>query len=801
MSNIRVDLYLRPIRFAFLVRPDDIKSTLEIFKINSCLWGGKFNPIIPYFKRLPIWWEKNSYKFENAKQVINGYFDFFEPDFLVEAEKGLADEYGFDPQRVIQLDDIFQCEGERGRAKYGLSVHDLYMGLYKREFQFQRRCQPNIVQVKAKDKAFENFVACNFGSFFNKMNLKYLEEDYKEVFNPVEIELDANVLYRLYESDYCSALTLGHAEIKVNYYEHSAPTLFILDAHQPRDLIDFWNLRAVYRNVVAIPIEWIKELSPFCKNFILDNYRPIPGNPNRVMINPISMFSRSISEQDIKEIYQNYLQVDKVGANLLRTWYPPIWHKSPESMVRTTRPTLKAASNVLDVVVDSSKPSISFSTLFPEFANQFGNRIGWANVVRLNDYSFKDQVATVFPCDYKNSFFLKLGLRIESLLATTEGLVIFPEYRGTTEHWELINGTAAFNTWFENNNITATPSDAGRATQQIVQTLGGFLGVNSLAYKGVVQLLDEMSRKPTKSVHFQDFQNKINVAVTDDMRARMILETLVKQKVVELGLHIKCSKCSSSHWYSLKALDYSLICKFCLQQFNFPIIKPKDAKWAYRVIGAFAQPEYARGGYAASLAIRFFAHIIGKMHSSEITWSTAQELTLLSSDKIEADFILWSQRKQMFGLDYPTETVFGETKSFATDAFKRDEIDKMKSLAKLFPGSILVFATMKDPEELSKKELERIRKLAEWGREYDRERKQSRAPVILLTGIELFIPFHLAMTWEEKGGKHKELIKPAWVSTRLDNLRVLADLTQQLYLGMPSYGKWLEVKWQKKLKK
>jgi len=30
---------------------------------------------------------------------------------------------------------------------------------------------------------------------------------------------------------------------------------------------------------------------------------------------------------------------------------------------------------------------------------------------------------------------------------------------------------------------------------------------------------------------------------------------------------------------------------------------------------------------------------------------------------------------------------------------------------------------------------------------------------------------------------------------------VLADLTQQLYLGMPAYGAWLDEKWKKKAAK
>ncbi len=92
---------------------------------------------------------------------------------------------------------------------------------------------------------------------------------------------------------------------------------------------------------------------------------------------------------------------------------------------------------------------------------------------------------------------------------------------------------------------------------------------------------------------------------------------------------------------------------------------------------------------------------------------------------------------------------------------------------------------MKQAEELSNDEISRIAALAEWGREYISERRQSRAPVIILTGTELFAPYSIHEAWEKAGGKRAEIARSAWVRT--DNLRVLADLTQQLYLNMPSY--------------
>ena len=379
--------------------------------------------------------------------------------------------------------------------------------------------------------------------------------------------------------------------------------------------------------------------------------------------------------------------------------------------------------------------------------------------------------------------------------------MFFPRYYRVHQHWALPDGTAAINDWFRASKISARLSDAGRATQQIIQTLGGFWGVRSIASLGVIQLLNEMTRKPiSRSVHYAEFKNKVHNAIKDDDLWRgKEYETLVERNAVELGLELKCSKCGSWGWYSVKQLDYTLTCDLCLKQFNFPIIDPgssEHSKWAYRVIGPFALPNYAGGGYAASLAIRFFSEVVGSFDRSDVTWSSGQELILSADKKVEADFILWYQRKQVLEPDHPTEVVFGEAKSFGKDVFKDDDVDRMKDLAEAFPGTVLVFATLKEAAQLSKNEILRIRKLAEWGRDYDRENRRTRAPVILVTGTELFTPDYLQESWKSKGGKRAALIEPGYVD--ISHLPTLADLTQQVYLDMPSYHEWSEAKWKKR---
>ena len=63
----------------------------------------------------------------------------------------------------------------------------------------------------------------------------------------------------------------------------------------------------------------------------------------------------------------------------------------------------------------------------------------------------------------------------------------------------------------------------------------------------------------------------------------------------------------------LTSLDYTITCMRCLKQFSFPQAGAefKKLRWLYRVIGPFATPNFARGGYAVALTLRAFAHGLG----------------------------------------------------------------------------------------------------------------------------------------------------------------------------------------------
>jgi len=138
MNSINTNVRLRPVRFGFLVKPNDQANILKIIQINTVLWGGMYNPIIPYFKRVPLWWDRH-FKSYSAKQIIEGYLDYFEPDFIVAAEAGLASSLGYNEERVISLSQILADDGDEARNKsYGLTANHLYPVVALKTYHFAK---------------------------------------------------------------------------------------------------------------------------------------------------------------------------------------------------------------------------------------------------------------------------------------------------------------------------------------------------------------------------------------------------------------------------------------------------------------------------------------------------------------------------------------------------------------------------------------------------------------------------------------------------------------------------------------
>lgn len=586
MHSLSATVRLRPIRFAFLVRPDDKRRVMEVFRVNTCLWGGKFNVIVPYFRKVPRWWERH-FRFESASQIIDGYLDRYEPDFLVETEKGLAAGLGFDSNRVVQLGEVLRREDDRDRNGYGLSIFDLYKDLYKKEFQFQKRHAQPILQPNSANPNFDAFNACVFGAFPKQKPFKYFSRAFHDAFDPKLTTITSAELTRLYSAGYRSAIDLTHANIDIDHHDHSDVTLFVLNAHQSRDLIDFWNLRNQVRDVLAVPVQWVADMSDYCRELIARVHRPIPGNPHGVKFHTSVLFSRSIASRDIEDLFKDYFMTGEAGAVMRQDLYPSIWRKQSRHMVRSSRPTLTAGEKRFDLQYSDSERDLRFDSLHPAFAERFANDNRWANVVTFADYGFTNRLAMALPTEYRKPTFSPYQVGGDGVVPTSEGLVTFERFKEGQHYFRLPDGSSAVAAWLKARGIESRLSDAGKITQQVVHSLGGFAGASAIANVGVVKLLNEISRRSlSKSMEQHEFVNRVDAAVKGDIWLDNASERLISRGAVEIGLELKCTKCSTWSWYAVDGLRHQLRCSLCLQDFAFPTVDlgSSNLRWAYRLV-------------------------------------------------------------------------------------------------------------------------------------------------------------------------------------------------------------------------
>lgn len=157
----------------------------------------------------------------------------------------------------------------------------------------------------------------------------------------------------------------------------------------------------------------------------------------------------------------------------------------------------------------------------------------------------------------------------------------------------------------------------------------------------------------------------------------------------------------------------------------------------------------------------------------------------------EADYVAYHARERHERHAHP-RLVLGEAKSFGSrELIKADDLAKLKAIGEKLPGSMIVISVMRDHFTAAEKQL--LATFVKWARRPDDLGRPSHL-VVLLTGNELFADFSLERTWKKLGGAHAKYANYEHTH-KLDGL---ADATQAVYLGLPTFSSERRAVWEKK---
>ncbi|UJW85111.1 hypothetical protein [Devosia sp. SL43] len=776
---------LRPIRLALLVEPSDLVSIRRFMRLSTCIWGGRHNPIVT------IGGEDGglSRNGSTAKDLI----DHFEPDVLVEAKAGMAESLGwssersgFGTPRVLPLNQFYRVENERWiEFPASLGIEGAMHTLYEREFRFQRRHPQSFLAFEPSEDAGAFFEAV-VGTFPADKELGRFYETYCEVFSAEKVPADVDAYKRYLSDHYLGPHWVASNDLELHGGDGWHPQMFVFDPNNPADLVGFWNFRLMNRAVLPINSHWISDVAESLRQDIVANHRPLPGNSSGIMISTDVNLAGSLGPKVEGEFVRAMEGLDPQAYRLV--------NHDPNGLGgrgRFGRDRIIAAAESASFNEEITEGRyVKIPTPAPDTKKVPYPTGHWANVLRLES-RWQDSYATAYPYNLWSPGYPRL-LSGDPVTVTSEGVVSL--HSGTIGYTLLEPqfGRDAVVGWLKTHNIEAIPSDAGRVAAEVIAAAGGLRGSGMYADAETLRLLNKMAlseregdgprkQKPDKAMPFAAIEQHFKAREARSFGYWNRLDHFLKQSVFRAGLGVQCPNCAHNNWYDPKSLDDRLTCARCLKTFSFPQSPDglRRLNWLYRVVGPFAVPNFAQGGYSVALALRR----LWNDGEQAFTWCTGLNLKPLNR---EIDFIAFLEPRGLgaFEPSKPPFLVLGEAKSFGREAVTQADIDGLMLVAATLPPAVLVMATLKEIEDYTEEELRILTEFAKWGRR-ERINGVPRNPVMVLTGTELLTDHDLRSVWKRKGGKAAELAGPAYRMFR--NPVELAELTQQLYLGLPDF--------------
>lgn len=788
MDPVSLDMRLRPLRIGFLVDPNDPDAVRRVVRLAACLWGGTACPLIPVMDDIPEPWRLHAGTHagvRTAADVTHAFLRFFEPDVFVETRTGqmaatIGDtgEFSISDDRVWDLSDLLAADAnENFVTPIGVGMDDVYNHLFETTYQFKRRRKDCILRFRGGDQEGIAFFEAAYGMFPKG----YAFSDYRRAYGllkPDKVRPDVEQWGRI---EYGGALCPFHFTRHAISFEPAftprpmGKPAFILDPLSSLDVVDFWNSRAIDPDLRPFNVHWLMQCREFVRGALELNRRSTERD--HVLHPPTVRVAGSVDMELVRAAVYPSSSATHSGPLELNVPTEPFWTRLLPGMEELEIPTLTGKRSQVQVMAGGeSDPLAATPVLSPDFASGWVRGPAWVNVLRPGFLDTRQRVAKVMPFSSLNERLFPGPARDHGFLSR-EGHVALVSSQSEDASVALPTMQAAILGWLGAHGIRATPSDAGRTADQVISAVGGVAGVPEVLSRATVDLLNGMAQGRERTAPL----GRIRKTLSDGA-----LDRLVRAGAVQIGLSAPCGHCQTENWYSLDDAGYTVSCERCLKEFAFPQAIPRKsdkkdrtdgrdrANWKYRVIGPFATPGYARGGYAVALTLAALVRTLGN-HSSEITFSTGLELSR-DGDCAETDCLAWLGTREFGRRPLDPVMVAGECKSHAANAFSEDDVRRLKTLAEWFPGAFLAAACLK--ESLGSDEVRRLRDLAMWG--WSREQACGEpSRLIVLTGADLFSS-NLRRHWENAEGRFAD----PWRCRPDLVLRHLSFVTQESQLGM-----------------
>jgi hypothetical protein len=715
MSLENIKITYRSLRIGFCVRNGNIQDIITASKLNTLLWGGIYNPIIPVGAPDDL-----------ADKLVN----FFQVDVLVpivdtDEIKDFIKKHEwarfplFYHSNQIITDDSFKI----GHKKVSvLDVSHIFKKLWENEFKFSSKNKSNCAFVSWKPTDSDaNVFNLIFGTYpEEKFSFKY-PIHYKNALRARDVKIPKDKPIQTFLGSAINPILLTEHEIKRYGNTHVIAGVYIGDSDNFDDLISFWNIRACGSYITFLPKKSIKRFLPYIKAYI----SKIKKSPEFKNLPVVKIRFNGKTQADYKEIQKiikpledksRILEVGSVShmwdqANIAS--YNVISEVSCPCNIETKYDRPQVTIQLLD------KPFVKDEKVFFDqyFAVSFKSLIGVEEYTTglpvlpdLNEWYARQMISDPYSIRVIKNYF---GHCVSIITDVNKDIIGF----NPISKIEIIKKV------FERASITAKKSGAGLFAERLVALMGGIMGsARIFKITGVRKFIEDTNPLHQKTKHeieniindngsFKKFENEFGLKGHTPMTLNEVFETMIEKNLLQTGVEVRCPKCSIKNWINLKDINENYSCEFCYEKSKFvetvePIeiksdeeIKKIDGiRWYYRLGGLLSKGDKQQGALPVILTLLYLGNKLHSGFSGESIQSTALELTYKKGsveEKAETDLIIMDLSDSMAKEDI--EILIGECKT--GQQITKQQIDRLITVRELLQKSgikcHLIFAKTK----------------------------------------------------------------------------------------------------------
>jgi hypothetical protein len=327
--------------------------------------------------------------------------------------------------------------------------------------------------------------------------------------------------------------------------------------------------------------------------------------------------------------------------------------------------------------------------------------------------------------------------------------------------------------------VTVERSEPGLRCSRLIRQLGGLHGCRVFKVRGARDLIRKYAPdqsftrsgaeqcigefdEATRQMRFSEFENLyIQPRDGGKLTPREVFQYMTSRGVFRVGLDFKCPNCQLANWLHLDEIKTISTCTYCGHHFDVtPQLKDRD--WRYRRSGLFGRDDHQLGGIPVTLAIQ---QLDTSLHDSLLMYSTALEFKSATGtiEPCEADLVAVIAGAASIR-ETPIQILFGEGKT--RTEFDANDVRKLGQLADAVPSDLAdAFILFAKTDAFTENEIRLAQTL----------NSEHHRRVILWSRDELE-PFHLYERSEARLGQQQ-------LATTLGDM---ANVTAQLWFPPPA---------------